>query len=306
MSWWGRKPTVAGYWEETDHAMQWDETLDADGTNNPNVRPNGSIYVEASATEIRARVDELVALYFPSGITPASMEFSSPPAAINADTIGMTATVATAPVGPIEYRFENTATGAAREWSDSRTWNQTGLTPGQTYSFRVKARNGLGEETSWSPTLDATIAPSGTPFELWAGDFIDLTDANPALDFDKGGLATGLEWVLGGDPTTGSDDAGLAPTLDTTSDPDGKMLFTYRRATAANNDANTTISAEYGSTLTGWSTAAHQGSSPTQITITELTNGFSQGVDRITVAIPPGLATDGKLFARLRVAVAQP
>ena len=111
-----------------------------------------------------------------TSISPAAsprnpMAFAIAPAAVDATTIGMTATTATAPVGPIEYRFENTTTGTARDWSDSRIWNQTGLTPGQTYSFRVKARNGLGEETSWSPTLDATITPTGTPFELWTDGF---------------------------------------------------------------------------------------------------------------------------------------
>jgi hypothetical protein len=306
LNWWGKKPSVAGYWEETDHAMQWDETLDADGSNNPNVRPNGSIYVEASATEIRGRVDELAALYFPGGITPDPMAFADAPQPLDADTIGMTATTATAPVGPIEYRFENTTTGAARDWSDNRSWNQTGLTPGQTYSFRVRARNGLGEETSWSPTLDATITPTGTPFELWAEDFAGLTDSNPALDFDKGGLATSIEWVLGGDPATGNDDAGLAPTLDTTSDPDGKVLYVFRRSTEAAADANTSITVQYGNTLNGWTNAVHQGTGPNDITISEAPNGFGGGIDKVTVALPASLAGGGKLFARLKVVVTTP
>jgi hypothetical protein len=307
LNWWGKKPSVAGYWEETDHAMQWDETLDADGTNNPSVRPTitiGSKYVEGCAAEIRARVDELVAMYFPSGITPDPMGFADAPQPLDAATIGMTATAATAPVGPVEYRFENTTTGTARDWSDNRNWNQSGLIPGQTYSFRVRARNGLGEETSWSPTLDATITPTGTPFELWTEDFAGLTDANPALDFDGGGLATGIEWVLGGDPTTGSDDASLAPTIDTTSNPDGKTLFVFRRSSEAGMDAGTTIQVQYGSDLDGWTTALHEGTAANQITITGQANGFGSGIDRITVALPAGLAAGGKLFARLNVVVA--
>jgi hypothetical protein len=310
MSWWGRKPLISGNWEETDHAMQWDETLDADaGPAAASVRPTittGSMYVEGCATEIRNRVDELVALYFPSGITPNPMGFADAPQPLDAATIGMTATVATAPVGPVEYRFENTTTGTARDWSDNHIWNQTGLTPGQTYSFRVKARNGLGEETSWSPTLDATITPTGTPFELWAEDFAGLTDTNSALDFDKGGLATGVEWVLGGDPTTGSDDAGLAPTLDTTSDPDGKVLFVFRRSPDAAADANTSITVQYGNTLNGWTNAIHQGTGPNDITISEVPNGFGGGIDKVTAALPSNLAADGNLFARLKVVVTTP
>jgi len=68
--WWNKKPSVAGYWEVTDHAMQWDETLDADGTNNPSVRPTittGSKYVEGCAADIAGRVQGLLDLYYPNG-----------------------------------------------------------------------------------------------------------------------------------------------------------------------------------------------------------------------------------------------
>ncbi len=300
LNWWGKKPSVAGYWEETDHAMQWDETLDADGDNNPNVRPNGSIYVEASATEIRARVDELVALYFPGGITPNPMAFADAPQPLDAATIGMTATAATAPVGPVEYRFENITTGTARDWSDSRNWNQTGLTPGQTYSFRVRARNGLGEETSWSPTLDATITPTGTPFELWAEDFAGLTDADPTLDLDRGSLPTGIEWVVGGDPTNGADDASVAPEFENSTDPD-YFIFTYRRSDQANTDPNTSIAVQYGSTLTGWTTAV--AGPDIVITPTDDFYGASPGIDKVEVKIKRSLAPGGRLFARLSVVV---
>jgi hypothetical protein len=77
MSWWGHKPLISGFWEETDHAMQWDEALDADaGPDAANVRPNGSIYVEASATDIQGRVQELVDLYFPNAIPPTLVTLS--------------------------------------------------------------------------------------------------------------------------------------------------------------------------------------------------------------------------------------
>lgn len=303
LNWWGKKPSVAGYWEETDHAMQWDETLDADGSNNPNVRPNGSIYVEASATEIRDRVDELVALYFPGGINPNPMAFADTPREMDATTIGMTATTATAPFGPVEYYFENTSTGATRGWHPSPAWNQTGLAAGQTYSFRVKARNGLGEETAWSSALDATIAPVGGPFDLWAEGFADLTDSQPALDFDNGGLPTALEWVLGGDPTDATDDGGLAPGIDTASDPGGKVLFSFRRRVAARDDEATTIVVQYGNNLAGWTTAIHQGNGAGDITVTAIPDPEAPAFEMVTVALPPILAETGNLFVRLGVAV---
>ena len=114
--------------------MQWDETLDADGTNNPSVRPTittGSMYVEGCAAEIRARVDELVDLYFPIGMTPITMTFATAPTVLNATTIAMTATTATAASPPVQYYFENTTNGTNSGWISTPTWQQTGLTPGQ-------------------------------------------------------------------------------------------------------------------------------------------------------------------------------
>jgi hypothetical protein len=163
LNWWGKKPSVAGYWEETDHAMQWDETLDADGTNNPNVRPNGSIYVEASAAEIRDRVDELVDLYFPNDIAPNPLTFAEDPAVTDGTTITMTATSAGATIGPITYLFQNITTARDSGWISARSWSDTGLTAGITYGYRVKARDGIGNETGWSPTVSATIPGDTTP-----------------------------------------------------------------------------------------------------------------------------------------------
>jgi hypothetical protein len=150
---------------------------------------------------------------------------------------------------------------------------------------------------------DATV---GSPYTTWvAGPFTStLTDPSASLDFDKGGLPTGIEWVVGGDPTLGSDDAGLAPAIDNTTDPDGKFLFTFRRSDAANLDPNTTIAVEYGSALTSWTSATHQGSAANQITITEAS--VAPGFSEVTVALPGGLAPDGKLFVRLKVVVATP
>jgi alpha-galactosidase len=154
--------------------------------------------------------------------------------------------------------------------------------------------------------LQGNIAPPGDGYTGWVdGPFSGtLTDPDPTLDFDGGGLASGIEWVLGGDPTSSGDDASIAPTLDTTSDPDGKVLFVFRRSPEAGTDANTTIQVQYGSDFVGWNHAVHQGSGTDQITITEQANGFGSGIDKVTVALPASLAGSGKFFARLSVAVA--
>ncbi len=157
---------------------------------------------------------------------------------------------------------------------------------------------------SGSGTLTVTGGTAVAPFDDWADLYPALTNRNPALDFDGGSLPTGIEWVVGGDPSDGSDDAGLLPTIDTTTDPDGKLLFTFRRTVAAGGDDNTTIAVEYGSDLAGWSTAVHEGTGPDDITVSEQANGFGTGIDKVTVALPPSLAAAGKLFVRLNVAVA--
>ena len=162
--------------------------------------------------------------------------------------------------------------------------------------------NGNPLDTS-SAILDDTIIDvvGGTPFQNWADGFAGLTDAEPTLDFDAGGLATGLEWVLGGDPTDSGDDADIAPTFDNTSNPDF-FIFTYRRADDAAADANTAIKVEYSSDLAGWTEAV----AGVDILITPDDNGAGVGIDLVEVKIRRTLAVNGKLFARLNVVVTSP
>lgn len=149
--------------------------------------------------------------------------------------------------------------------------------------------------------LESTGTP-GSAYATWAaGPFSGtLTNSDPTLDFDNGGLDSGIEWVVGGDPTLGSDDVGKAPVFDNTTDPD-YFIFTYRRSAAANAAANITIAVKYSSNLSGWNTAAHDG---TNIIITPTPNGAGPGIDSVQVKIKRTLAANGKLFARLRVETA--
>ena len=151
--------------------------------------------------------------------------------------------------------------------------------------------------------LLGNVAPPGDGYAGWVnGPFSGtLTDPDPTLDFDAGGLATALEWVLGGDPTDASDDAAIAPTLDNTSDPDF-FIFTYRRTDQAAADANTIIQVEYGSDLAGWTTAV----AGPNIEISVDDDAVGVGIDLVEVKIRRTLAHGGKLFARLKVVVAAP
>jgi hypothetical protein len=135
------------------------------------------------------------------------------------------------------------------------------------------------------------------PYGIWAGTFPGLTNTSADLDFDNGGLATGIEWVTGGDPSVGSDDPGVTPTVNNT-DP-SNFLFTFRRRDTAASDTGTTIVVEYGSNLSDWRNTIDHGVADgiTVDTGTDLGGGFHQ----VTVSIPRSLAPGGKLFARLKV-----
>ncbi|MCH7226885.1 sialate O-acetylesterase [Haloferula sp. A504] len=177
-----------------------------------------------------------------------------------------------------------------------------------TVAFQMKDAVTI-DEIRFGATYEDVIGLGGSAsdYDTWSGGpFLGtLGDSNPELDFDGGGLDTGIEYVVGGDPTDGSDDMGKAPGFDNTTDPD-KFLFVFRRSDLANADPNTTIAVEYGSNLSGWTTAAHEGTDPTQISISEVDDFYEAGIDQVTVAIPRSLAVGEKLFARLKVAVSIP
>ena len=153
-----------------------------------------------------------------------------------------------------------------------------------------------------SGTAIAIVESTLTLYQQWAGGYGGLSDPDPGLDFDNGGLATGVEWVVGGDPSDGSDDASVAPFGDIVTDP-SYLIFTYRRTTQAGADVNTAISVEYGSDLTGWTTAVDNGVS---IFVDEFPNFYPGVGDKVEAAIDRALFPAGKLFARLKVVVTTP
>jgi len=102
--------------------------------------------------------------------TPNPMTFATAPAPIHATAIGMTATTATDVSEPVEYYFQNTTNGRFRDWSTSTEWINTGLTRGETYGYRVKARDAMGNETAWSAVVNATAAPVKVPVASYVYD----------------------------------------------------------------------------------------------------------------------------------------
>ena len=185
MAWWGHKPLITGFWEETDHAMQWDETLDADaGPDAANVRPNGSIYVEASAIDIQGRVQELVDLYYPNAIPPTLGTLSPADSATGVDlSSNLTATFSESiarGTGNLTLKNLTDGTQSVIAVTDTTQVSISGailtinpavdLLAGKTYAIRIDAGSvkdlsdtafaGITDDTTWNFT---TTAPDLTP-----------------------------------------------------------------------------------------------------------------------------------------------
>ena len=121
-----------------------------------------------------------------------------------------------------------------------------------------------------------------------------IAGAGAASDSDSDGIANGIEFVIGGDPSgpsSNSNDKLPTVTLDPT-----YLNFTYRRT---DESASYNPFVEYGNTLAGW-TPAQNGVDG--VIINETPDGFGAGIDSVEVKIPRALAAPGtKLFARLRI-----
>ena len=130
-------------------------------------------------------------------------------------------------------------------------------------------------------------AAAASAYDTWADSF-SLVGADRAgtADPEKDGIANYVEFVIGGNPKTGSD-ADKMPTLSPIS---GEAVqFVFRRADAA---AYLNPRAEYDADLLGaWTPAI-----PSAVTV--VNDGFGVGIDRVTVTVP---APDPIQFVRLRV-----
>lgn len=60
-SWWGRDPSIDGYWTESEHARQWDATNLSGGEA---ILPDGEMYTEHSAQLIREMIHSLMVEYY--------------------------------------------------------------------------------------------------------------------------------------------------------------------------------------------------------------------------------------------------
>jgi hypothetical protein len=139
--------------------------------------------------------------------------------------------------------------------------------------------------------LNVTAVPV-TGYASWAGGATFIADSNN----DR--VPNGLAWVLGA-ATPSVRATGLLPVGDGTTDPD-YYIYTYRRSDAAFADPQTSIVAQYGSDLAGWTNAVHDS---TNIIITTADNFYatSPGVDKVEVKVKRILGANSRVFVRLRV-----
>lgn len=157
---------------------------------------------------------------------------------------------------------------------------------------------GLNGTLSISGTdLILTVAATGNPYTTWASTFPGLTDSSFDVDFDGDGIATGLEWVLGGNPTL-NDAASIAPVV--TGSAANGITLAFKREEDSIGVATVTV--EYGTTLGAWPGSVIIGaasSGPDANGMTVNVNAVPDP-DAVTVTIPATNAASGKLFARLK------
>lgn len=134
-------------------------------------------------------------------------------------------------------------------------------------------------------------------FAGWITGFgLAAADQDPTDDPDNDGLDNAVEWVLGGNPATGTD-AGKLPTITPSAT---HLVFTFVRDQDSKRP-DTSVSIEVGTTLAAWPSvyqvgADTAGSSP-GVTVTD--NG--NGTDTVTLAVLR--APDAAKFGRLKVTI---
>jgi autotransporter-associated beta strand protein len=160
---------------------------------------------------------------------------------------------------------------------------------GGTFASVPAAPAGYQLDYAYQGNRIALVKIVAAPYAAWSGGAGFESDAN------TDGIANGIAWVLGAaDPSANA--TALLPLIDNSSDPDF-FIFNYRRLDNAAADSRTTIRAQYGSTLAGWTDAM----AGPDIIITTADDFHGPGIDKVEVKIRRTLATGGKLFTRLQV-----
>ncbi|MFK7911307.1 MAG: Ig-like domain-containing protein [Akkermansiaceae bacterium] len=152
-------PELAGTVKSVDTLPYWREAENSPREQDFHYNQNGETYTLVGDAMGRAMI-ELLETDLPP--LPNPMTFEVAPSGTGTTTVGMVATEATSANGPVEYFFENTTNNNNSGWTTNRTWEDSGLTNGQTYSYRVKTRDSNTLEGDWSAPVDGTAEVDGT------------------------------------------------------------------------------------------------------------------------------------------------
>ena len=146
--------------------------------------------------------------------------------------------------------------------------------------------------------LNVTSSPPVNAYLAWATTTHGLSGGNAAFDFDydKDGIANGMEWILGGNPTV-NDNSSILPAVTGTAT--GGLTLVFNRATASIPETtltcewNTDLNSTWNSIPIGVADVGPSGINPT-------VDIDAPSVGKVTVNIPAGNAVGGRIFARLK------
>lgn len=105
---------------------------------------------------------------------PNPMTWAVEPYSVDGSSIGMTATTASDPTGPVQYRFNCVSGGAncvSSAWQGGTSYTATGLQAGVAYTWTVQARDAVNNVTGASVERSATpevLPPDAAPSNLAA------------------------------------------------------------------------------------------------------------------------------------------
>jgi len=141
---------------------------------------------------------------------PDPMTWDSEPNATGGSSIVMVATAAYDESG-VEYYFDATDGGNDSGWQDGRTYEDTGLAEGTSYTYKVRARDKSAAQnaTSWSTTASATtedFTPPQPDPAMWSSVPSAASSSSITMTVTTATDPCGVEYYF--DATDGGNDSG--------------------------------------------------------------------------------------------------
>lgn len=256
------------------------------------------------ATTINAGTVALGATGSLTTTTPLTIATSAKLDTTAKTSFALPATV-TLDVGPAGVSGQIDATGKELDISAANV-TVTGTPTSAVYVLATYATKVGAAFASFTPPVGYSINYGATQITLvqTAGGFTSwintnypaLSDKTPNGDPDKDGIANLTEFILNGNPSI-SDTATL-PTLNTSG-----STFVFNFSRLDESLGNTTLTFQYGSTLTGWTDVVVPASgAPVVVGAATITITGGTPTDGVSVSIPKTEAgATGKLFGRLQI-----